>query len=116
MPRPDKDIRPGQLDGPVSPARRDSWTKYGGAETVDGRRGDESSVEVTVDDITVTNHVDEFESKYATRGTSAHGVGLTDDDGASAPLEYVREWVVDRTVEGRMYHRSDRLVKVELGG
>lgn len=115
MPRPDKNIRPGQLDEPVSSARSHSWTKYGGPETVEGHKGGQGSVEVTVDDITVTEHGGKFESKYTTRGTSAHGMGVVDDVD-SPPVEVVRKWIVDRTVEGRTYRRTDRLVMIELGG
>jgi hypothetical protein len=114
MPRPDKDINPGRLDGPVSPSRSQSWTKYGGPETAGGHRGVPSTVEVTVDDITVTEHPDELQSKYTTRGTAAHGIGLPEEVLKKNRVEYVREWVVDRTVEGRIYRRADRLVMVEL--
>jgi hypothetical protein len=121
MPRPDKQIDPGQLDGPVSSPRAQSWTKYGGAETVEGHRGAPSSddpviVEVTVDDITVTDYPDGMTSKYTTRGTAAHGIGLPPEDLINTPVRFVTEWVIDRTVEGRTYHRTDRLVMVQLEG
>jgi hypothetical protein len=123
MPRPDKDIRPGQLDGPVTPSRSHSWTKYGTAETVGGHRGAPSSIEesaadvsVTVDDITVTEQSSEVASKYTTRGTPAHGVGLPEGASEAAPVVFVREWVIDREVVGRTYHRTDKLITVELGG
>lgn len=115
MPRPDKEINPGRLDGPVSPSRAQSWTKYGGPETAGGHRGAPSTVEVTVDDITVTELPDEPESKYTTRGTAAHGIGLPEDVLKKGRVEFVREWIIDRTVEGRIYRRADNLVMVELG-
>jgi hypothetical protein len=116
MPRPDKEINPGQLDGHADPARSQSWTKYGGAETVDSQRGAPGAVEVTVDDITVTEVPDDAESKYTIRGTVAHGIGLPEEMLAKGRVEFVREWTVDRTVEGRTYRRADKLVMVELGG
>ncbi len=121
MPRPDKDIRPGDLDGPVSSPRAHSWTKYGGPETIEGHRGapssvDESLVEVTVDDITVTEYPDAPSSKYMTRATAAHGVGVEDEVPKMRPVDFVREWSVDRTVEGRTYRRIDQLRLVELDG
>jgi hypothetical protein len=114
MPRPDKEINPGRLDGPISPSRSQSWTKYSGAETVEGNRGASNAVEITVDDITVTEVPDERDSKYETRGTSAHGIGLPEDKLKASRIEYVKEWVVDRTVEDRIYRRSDKLIMVEL--
>lgn len=115
MPRPDKEINPGQLDESVSAPRTHSWTKYGGAETAEGHRGTPTTVEVTVDDLTVTEVPDDAESKYTTRGTAAHGVGLPEETLAKNRVEVVREWVIDRTVEGRTYRRTDKLVQVELG-
>lgn len=118
MPRPDKQINPGRLDGPVSSGRAQVWTKYGGPETVEGHRGAPSStepvvVEVTVDDITITDYPDESDSKYTTRSTAAHGIGV-DDDAKDKPVEFVDEWVVNRSIEGRTYHRTDTLVSVRL--
>lgn len=118
MPRPDKDINPGSLDGPSSSSRSESWTKYGGPETAGGSRGAPSSVdsvilEVTVDDITVIEHSNAQESKYTTRGTAAHGIGLPEDKLAGRPIEFVPEWTVERTIEGRVYHRIDTLVMVQ---
>jgi len=119
MPRPDKQINPGRLHDPVSSGRSQVWTKYGGRETVDGHRGTPSStesvvVEVTVDDITVTDYPEESDSKYATRGTAAQGIGVPDDP-KTKPVEFVDEWVVDRIIEGRTYRRTDTLVSVQLG-
>ena len=118
MPRPDKEINPGRLDGPVSSGRSEVWTKYGGAETVEGHRSPPSStesvvVEVTVDDITVTDYPDDSDTKYTTRSTAAHGIGIADDL-KEKPVEFVDEWVVNRSIEGRTYHRTDTLVRVQL--
>jgi len=53
VPRPDKRIVPGpDLNAPTTASRANSWTKYGGPETIDGR-GAPSQIEVTVDEITV---------------------------------------------------------------
>jgi hypothetical protein len=114
MPRPDKEINPGRLDGPESRPSRESWTKYGGPETADAHRGSSGTVEVTVDDITVTERPDDSGSKYTTRGTAAHGVGLSEEVLKKDRVEFVREWVIDRTVEGRTYRRTDKLIMVEL--
>ncbi|GMQ94694.1 MAG: hypothetical protein BMS9Abin12_2199 [Acidimicrobiia bacterium] len=114
MPRPDKVINPGQLDGPTASTRSYSWSKYGGVETVDSHRGIPSTMEVTVDDITVIDHDDESGLKYSTRDTVAHGIGNPDFARPSPPVESVKKWVVDRSVEGRSYHRRDILVMVGL--
>jgi hypothetical protein len=115
MPRPDKEINPGRLDGPASSSRSHSWTKYGGAETAEPERGAPSTVEVTVDDITVIGTSEDVETKYTTRGTAAHGIGIPDEKLQKKRVEFVREWVIDRKVEGRTYWRTDTLVMVELG-
>jgi hypothetical protein len=115
MPRPDKEINPAGLDGPVSSSRSQSWTKHGGPETVGGHRGAPGNVEVTVDDVTVTEHPDDVQSKYTTRGTAAHGIGLSEEALKKDRVEFVREWIIDRTIEGRIYRRADKLVMAELG-
>ncbi len=119
MPRPDKQINPGSLDGPETSSRAKTWTKYGGAETAEGHRGAPSSpdsivVEVTVDDITVTDYPDDSDTKYMTRGTSAHDAVLPGDQSAAKTFEIVTEWVIERSVNGRRYHRLDRLIDVQL--
>lgn len=119
MPRPDKEINPGRLDGPASSSRTDTWTKYDGPETAESHRGvpssiEEDIVEVTVDDITVTEQADDLESKYTARGTAAHGIGISEEDLVRKPVEFVREWIIDRRVEGRTYHRTDTLVMIQL--
>jgi hypothetical protein len=90
------------------------WRKYGGPETVEGHQRSPGTVEVTVDDVTIVEHEDETASKYTTRGTSAHEIGLPDAEHRSQPASFVKEWIVTRTVEGRTYRRSDKLVMVEL--
>jgi len=114
MPRPDKKINPGRLDGPIASARSNSWSKYGEIETAESRSESTSVIEVVVDDITVTQTSDEHDSKFTTRGTSAHGVGLPEEVLKKPRVEHVREWVIDRTVEARTYRRVDTLVMVEL--
>lgn len=122
MPRPDKDIKPGRLDGPVSPSRSHSWSKYGG-DGVGGHRGAPSALEdtvdeiaVTVDDITVVEHGDESVSKYSQRGAAAYGAGLPDNEVAPPPVILVTEWVTDRQITDRTYRRSDKLVTMEISG
>ncbi len=116
MPRPDKEINPGRLDGPISPARSSAWTKYGEVERADSRVETPDTIEIVVDDITVTQSSDDLDSKYTTRGSSAHGIGLPEETLKKPRVEYVREWVIDRTVEDRTYRRVDKLVMVELEG
>jgi hypothetical protein len=121
MPRPDKEINPGRLDGPVSPSRSHSWSKYG----VNGgsHRGAPSALEdtddeiaLTVDDITVVVHSDDAPSKYSQRGAAAYGAGLPDNDVAPSPVVLVTEWVTNRQVTDRTYRRSDELITVEVRG
>lgn len=118
MPRPDKEINPGSelgnLDGPISSTRTHSWTKYGGPRTTASHRGSPSDLEVEADDVTIVEHEDETASKYTTRGTAAHGIGLPDTDRPSQPIPIVKEWIVTRTIEGRIYRRSDELAFIEL--
>lgn len=115
MPRPDKPInsRP-SLDGPVTSSRPTRWTKHGGPETVDGFRGAPSSVEVTVDDLTViTSDPAQVEqpSKWEQRGTSAH-IAEPEDTVSPGSTQRRREWVSDRRIDGRTYRRTDALVIV----
>jgi len=118
VPRPDKEINPGsdsgKLDDPVSSARTHTWSKYGGPETVETHRGPPSSLEVEAGDVTIVEHEDESASKYTTRGTAAHGIGLPEEARGSRPILFIREWIVTRKIEGRIYRRSDELVMVEL--
>ncbi len=118
MPHSGKKINQGSLDEPTSPSRSQTWTKHGGPETVEGHRGGPSDIEVSVDDVTITHHIEETISKYTVRGTSAH-IGEAPDEAIDEVIvvshpDVVREWVVDRRVEGRAYHRTDRLVMVDL--
>jgi hypothetical protein len=83
---------------------------------VDGPRGAPSTVEVTVDDITVAELPDVAATKYTTRDTASHDVGPPDDGITKPRIEVVQEWDVHRTIEERIYHRTDRLVMVELDG
>jgi hypothetical protein len=117
MPRPDKEFKPGlqggRLDGPISPPVH-SWTKYGGPETAETHRGSPSTIEVTVDDITVVERAEDAESKYTTRGTSAHDMVIPGVDHRSRSVSFVKEWTVSRSVEGRTYRRSDELLIVKI--
>ena len=113
MPRPDKPINSrGRLDDDVSSSRAHSWTKHGGPESVDGFRGaPSSSVEVTVDDITIIDDGPAAQvSKWDQRATAAH---IPLDDPITPRAEPEREWVVLRTIEGRTYRRTDALTVVE---
>ncbi len=118
MPRPDKKIEPGRdlgnLDGPRSSAYTHSWTKYGGLRTVESHRDLPKDLEVEADGVTVVEHEDETASKYTMRGRAAHEIGLPDTDRPSQPVPFVKEWIVKRTIEGRIYRRSDELAIVEL--
>jgi len=72
------------------------------------------SLEVEAGDVTIVEHEDESASKYTTRGTAAHGIGLPEEARGSRPILFIREWIVTRKIEGRIYRRSDELVMVEL--
>ncbi len=112
MPRSDKPINPtGRLDDPVSSSRAVRWTKYGGIETADGVRGAPTTVEVTVDDITVIDEAPPTPSKWEQRGASAQ---IAADSPSKPAVEPEKVWVVDRVIEGRTYRRTDALVAVEL--
>ena len=122
MPRPDKKIEPGRLDGSIAPSRSHSWSKYGD-DSAGGHRGAPSTLEdtvdeisVTVDDITVVEHSDEVAPKYSQRGAPAYGAGLPDNVVAAPPVVVVTEWVTDRQVTDRTYRRSDKLITMEISG
>lgn len=120
MPRPDKPINSrGRLDEATSPSRAASWTKHGGPETLGGFRGAPSSIEVTVDDITIVDPPVEAitePSKWEQRGTAAQipaTAGQPVDPQPRVPVrEPVTEWVVLRTIDGRTYRRTDALTVV----
>ena len=115
MPRPDKPIRPGRLDDPVSPSRAQAWTKHGGPGGQTGFRGAPSDLEIEVDDITVVQESEELPdaTKYDARATAAHL--LYDEDYVETPVfEVVRHWTVTRSIEGRTYTRSDAATYVEI--
>ena len=120
MPRPDKPInRRGSLDEEGSSSRGTTWTKHGGPETLETFRGSPSSVEVTVDDITVVETSGEtapLPSKWEARSTSAQLPATAevpeDPQPAQPAREPVSEWVVVRTIEGRTYRRTDALTVV----
>ncbi len=115
MPRPDKRIAPGGLDGVATPSRGRSWTKYGGIETVDGRAG--IPTEITVD---LTDQAAEADlptmvvSKYAERASAAPLPPIPaeemDLDPAEPTIDIVGEWTSVRTIDGRTYRRHDELV------
>ena len=112
MPRPDKPINSGgRLDDPASSSRAVKWTKHGGIESSEGFRGTPSTVEITVDDITVVDPPPTVEvSKWEQRGTSAH---IPAEAPAAPRPDPVTEWVVVRTIEDRTYRRTDELTVVE---
>ncbi|MCL1597682.1 MAG: hypothetical protein M3094_00750 [Actinomycetia bacterium] len=114
MSRADKKITPGRLDGPVTPSRGRSWSKYGRIETVEALDGD--TTEVIVD---LSGNVDQDggstdeSSKYAERSFGAQLPPLPEDDddvgGGPEPL-LVTGWVSERSIDGRTYRRHDELV------
>lgn len=133
MPRPDKQINSsGPLYAPVSSARPVVWKKRAGPETVDVSDGPSGSIEITIDDLTVSIPSAlvreaalspeaalslEEGSKWAQRPTSAQLPLATEADVGSGvrrePPPTRTEWVVTRTVEGRSYRRTDVLTTVE---
>ncbi|MGI9585705.1 MAG: hypothetical protein ACR2N7_08970 [Acidimicrobiia bacterium] len=112
MPRPDKPISPGRLDSEAPSSRSHRWSKRGGPETADAHRGAPSTLDVVVDDITVTvTDEPESASKYSHRASSAH---IPEPDITPEPTEPIHEWVSDRVIVGRIYRRTDALVEVKV--
>ena len=114
MPRPDKPIRPGRLDDPVSPSRSHSWTKHGGPGGQNGFRAAPSDIEIEVDDITVVQDPDAVPqpTKYDSRASTAH---VAYDDYVETPVfEVEKHWTVTRSIDGRIYTRSDAATFVEI--
>jgi hypothetical protein len=112
MPRPDKPITPGRLDSEAPSSRAHRWSKHGGPETVEGQRGAPSAVDIVVDDITVSvSDQPEADSKYAQRASSAH---VPDLEVAPKRAEPIHEWVVDRSIDGRAYRRTDALIDIKV--
>ena len=113
MPRPDKRIVPGpNVGAPTVGARAHSWTKYDGPETAERGTAVPSSLEVTVDGITVVTDPDEV-SKWDQRGTSAHVVEI-EETIPTRIIEIHKEWTVARSIEGRRYRRTDAAEFVEV--
>ena len=115
MPRPDKPIRPGRLNDPVSPSRSHAWTKHGGPGGQNGFRGAPSDLEIEVDDITVLQESDELPelTKYDSRASAAH-LDYDEDYVETPVFEVERHWTVTRSIDGRMYTRSDAATYVEI--
>ena len=120
MPRPNKPINPGRLDGEVSSSRPYSWSKHNSEPGSSETRGASSSIEVRVDDITIVDDVDTDEApappdatKYQSRGTAAH---LIYEDGVLQPakVRFEEQWSTDRSIEGRTYRRVDTMTRVEI--
>lgn len=74
----------------------------------------ESAVEVTVDDVSIMIRDDEPRAYFMPRGMLSPDTAVVEPRTRFHRTEYVREWVVDRRIEGRRYHRSDRLVMVRV--
>ena len=120
MPRPNKPIDPGRLDGEVSSARPHSWSKHNSEPGSSEMRGAPSSIEVTVDDITIIDDVDTHEvsespdaTKYQSRGTAAHLL-YEDEELQPAKVRFEEQWSTDRSIEGRTYRRVDTMTRVEI--
>jgi hypothetical protein len=112
MPRPDKPITPGRLDSDISSSRAHRWSKRGGPETVEDQSDPPSVVDIVVDDITVSvsGQADD-ESKYSQRASSAH---IPDLEVVPERAEPIYKWVVDRSIEGRVYRRTDALIDIKV--
>ena len=120
MPRPSKPINPGRLDGDVTSARPHTWTKHSSEPGSSEVRGAPSSIEVTVDEITIVEEAtSEPEdaatdaSKYQSRGTAAH---IVYSDAAPQPptMRFEEQWSTDRSIEGRTYRRIDTMTRVAV--
>ena len=114
MPRPSKPINPGSLDGPTPSSRAHSWTKYGAPGGAASFADEETAVEVTVEDITVIQSEDDVAiPKYQARASAAH-IDYDTDYVPTPVFEVEKRWTVVRSVEGRMYSRSDEAEFVEI--
>ncbi len=110
MSRADKKITPGRLDGPATPSRGRSWTKYGGIESVDGRDGAPTEVVVDLSDAGKPDaHSTAVTSKYMERSFGAQLPPLPDADD-EPEVVITTEWVMERSIDGRTYRRHDELV------
>lgn len=115
MPRPDKRIVPGpDVGAPTGGARSYRWTKYDGPETADNVRSTPSTLEVTVDDITVVTSTTEEISKFDARGTAAHVIPIEEAEPVKRVTELRKEWVTERSIDGRTYRRTDASMLVEV--
>lgn len=116
MPRPDKPINPGPLSGPASSSRSHAWSKHGDT-AASGYRGAPTEIEVEVEDLVITTDstvpdLSEELSKFDKRGTAAHVV--YDKDLEPRPMvELVPDWTVERSIDGRIYLRTDTMKLVE---
>jgi hypothetical protein len=114
MPRPNKPIQSGRLDDPLSPSRSHAWTKHGGPGGRGSYRSEPSEVEVTVDDVTIVQDVDPAPtSKYEQRSSAAH-IDYGDEHVPPPRFEVEKQWTSTRTIEGRIYTRSDAASFVEI--
>ena len=83
-------------------------------------RGAPSTIEVTVDEITVVDEPTPAPdataadtSKYQSRGTAAH---IVYSDAAPQPptMRFEEQWSTDRSIEGRTYRRIDTMTRVAV--
>ncbi len=73
---------------------------------------DPSVVDIVVDDITVSvSGQAEDESKYSHRASSAH---VPDLEVVPERAEPIHKWVVDRSIDGRVYRRTDALIDIKV--
>jgi hypothetical protein len=116
MPRPDKRIVPGpDVGAPSGGVRSYRWTKYDGPETADNARVTPTTLEISVDDVTVVTDVETDDiSKWDQRGTAAHVIEIEEAEPVQRITEYRKEWIIDRSIDGRTYRRSDVMTMVEV--
>ena len=83
-------------------------------------RGAPSSIEVTVDEITVVEDqalepdvAASDSSKYQSRGTAAHIV-YSDEAPQPPTMRFEEQWSTDRSIEGRTYRRIDTMTRVAV--
>ena len=104
MPRPDKKfVRYTNLEAPVQYPPATSWSPEPGATE------NAATVDLTEDTIDITADAD-ASSKWDLRGTSAH---VEERAVPGRSTETLKEWIVDRVIDGRTYRRTDAAVFVE---
>ncbi len=105
MPRPNKPIKPGPLSQPVAASRGSKWAKYAGPENAAQYEPDGV---IMVDAFTQETVTEVDVSAPEPVVTVSEDIPVRLVEPLAPRVTY--SWESDRTIEGRSYHRIDRLV------